>query len=367
MIKFLDLQQLNSQYEAELQQAFNRVLHSGWYIQGEEVKAFEQQFASYCGTKHCIGMANGLDALILILRAYKELGVMQDGDEIIVPANTYIASVLAISANGLIPILCEPSATSYNLDPNSIEEKITSKTKAIMPVHLYGQVAEMEQIMQLALKYNLKVIEDAAQAHGATLSGKKTGNFGDAAGFSFYPGKNLGALGDAGAVTTNDDLLAKTIRAIANYGSEIKYHNLFKGTNSRLDEIQAALLSVKLVHLDDEIEKRRTVAEFYLENIKNDNVTLPKIIQREHHVWHLFVVQVNNRDHFKKYLDENGVQTVIHYPIPPHKQEAYKELNGMNFPITEALHNKVISLPISPVMTSNEVNTVVNIVNGYKY
>jgi dTDP-4-amino-4,6-dideoxygalactose transaminase len=310
-------------------------------------------------------VANGLDALILILRAYKELGVMKDGDEIIVPANTYIASILAISANNLTPILVEPDLNNYNLDPKLIEGKVTTKTKGILAVHLYGQISDMVAICDIAKKYNLKVIEDAAQAHGASINNKKAGNWGDASGFSFYPGKNLGALGDAGAITTNDELLAKTIRSIANYGSEIKYHNEFKGINSRLDELQSAFLSVKLKHLENEIERRRAVANRYLNELKNDRIILPSFINQENHVWHVFVVRVEDRPGFQNYLTNNGIQSLIHYPIPPHQQKAYPELNHLSLPITEQIHRQIISLPISAVLTADEVSEIINIVNLY--
>ncbi|ADY53343.1 Glutamine--scyllo-inositol transaminase [Pseudopedobacter saltans DSM 12145] len=366
MIKFLDLQKINAQYTIELQNAFSRVLNSGWYIQGEEVFQFEQKFAHYCGTKHCIGVANGLDALILIIRAYKELGVMTDGDEIIVPANTYIASILAISANGLIPVLVEPDLSSYNIDPSLIEKKITPKTRAIMAVHLYGNMADMLSINSIASKYNLKVIEDAAQAHGAEIGGKKAGSWSSASGFSFYPGKNLGALGDGGAVTTDDDELNSVIRSLGNYGSHQKYHNDFQGINSRLDELQAALLSVKLKFLDQEIAARRNVANQYLMRINNPEIILPKLDKDEHHVWHLFVVRVNERLNFQRYLSTNKIQTVVHYPIPPHKQKAYSSLNTLNLPITEKIHQQVVSLPISPVLTNEEVDTIIDIVNKYE-
>ncbi|NOR68338.1 MAG: aminotransferase class V-fold PLP-dependent enzyme [Methylomarinum sp.] len=345
-VLFLDLKAINQAYTNELEQAFDQVLHSGWYIQGEECIAFEQEFSAYCGTKHCIGVANGLDALTLIIRAYKEMGIMQEGDEIIVPANTYIASILAVSENRLIPVLVEPDIATYNLDPALIEAKITQKTKAIMVVHLYGQVAAMNEINALARKYNLKVIEDSAQAHGAEYQGKRAGNLGDASGFSFYPGKNLGALGDGGAVTTNDTTLAEIIRALGNYGSKQKYENQYQGINSRLDEVQAALLRVKLRYLDQEIQKRRAIANYYLENIRSENITLPVVSNEESHVWHLFVIRVKNRDKLQEHLSDNGIQTMIHYPIPAHKQVAYKEWNNLTFPVTEQIHDEVLSLPV---------------------
>jgi dTDP-4-amino-4,6-dideoxygalactose transaminase len=365
MIKFLDLKKINERHREELKQAFERVLDSGWYILGNEVKQFEESFASYCGTKHAIGVANGLDALILIIRAYKELGLFKDGDEVIVPANTYIASILAISANNLIPVLVEPDINTYNIDPKLIEAKVSAKTKAILPVHLYGQLCDMQAIGAIAQKHNLKVIEDCAQAHGATSRGKRAGNSGDAAGFSFYPGKNLGVLGDAGAITTNDDELATALRALLNYGSHIKYENLYKGVNSRLDELQAAFLSVKLKALDKETETKRIIANRYLLEIKNPKIILPKIVEQDAHVWHLFVIRANDRDHLQQYLIGTGIQTVIHYPIPPHHQMAYKEWNQLSYPISEKVHREVLSLPLSPVMIDDEINHVIKALNEY--
>jgi dTDP-4-amino-4,6-dideoxygalactose transaminase len=365
MIKFLDLQKINAQYKEELTQAFSRVLDSGWYIMGTELKQFETNFAAYCGTKHAIGVANGLDALILIIRAYKELGLMQDGDEILVPSNTYIASILAISANGLVPVLVEPSVETFNINPLLIESKITPKTKAILPVHLYGQLCEMSEIMDIAKKHNLKVIEDCAQAHGAILENKKAGNWGDAAGFSFYPGKNLGALGDAGAITTNDDDLATCLRALLNYGSHVKYKNLYRGVNSRLDELQAALLDVKLNNLDAETEIKRKIANRYIKEIVNPKIILPSVINSMAHVWHLFVIRTENREDLQNYLTNNGVQTVIHYPIPPHHQEAYKEWNSLSFPISELIHETVISLPLSSVIRDEEIEYIINLLNKF--
>jgi dTDP-4-amino-4,6-dideoxygalactose transaminase len=366
MIPFLDLKGINTQYRVELIEACMRVIDSGWYIQGNECSEFEKEFAQYCGTKYAVGVANGLDALILILRAYKELGIMKNGDEVIVPSNTYIASILSISENNLIPILVEPDINTYLLDPSNIEEKITSKTKAIMPVHLYGQTCQMDEINKIAKKYNLKVIEDSAQSHGAYYKGKRSGNLGDASGFSFYPGKNLGALGDGGVVTTNDEELANTIRVLGNYGSYKKYQNLYKGINSRLDEMQAALLRVKLRHLDTEIERRREIANYYLENIKNENIVLPTVKIEDNHVWHLFVIRTNKRDELQKYLQENGIQTLIHYPLPPHKQNAYVEWNNDSYPISEQIHDEVISLPISGVQSLDDAKKIVKVVNECK-
>ncbi|MEG0605597.1 MAG: DegT/DnrJ/EryC1/StrS family aminotransferase, partial [Acinetobacter sp.] len=355
MIPFLDLKNVNQQYREELITACTRVIDSGWYIGGNELEQFEQNFANYCGVKFAIGVANGLDALILTLRAWKELGKLQDGDEVIVPSNTYIASILAITANNLTPVLVEPDLATYNIDPLKIEEAITAKTKVILPVHLYGQLADMPTIMQIANKYKLLVLEDSAQSHGAEINGTKAGNWGDASGFSFYPGKNLGALGDAGAITTNDAELAQTLKALRNYGSHEKYKNLFVGVNSRLDEIQAAMLDVKLKHLDAEVNHRRTIAKMYLEGIKNPELSLPlsevDASQYDQHVWHLFVIRSKKREALQQYLAENGVQTLIHYPIPPHKQQAYKEWNDLSYPISEKIHDEVMSLPIGPTLS----------------
>lgn len=366
MIKFLDLKKINESYKPELMSAFERVLDSGWYLMGSELSEFERLFAEFCGTKHAIGVANGLDALTIILRAYKELGTISDQDEIIVPANTYIASILAISANNLKPVLVEPDINTFNLDPVHIEQHITGRTKAILAVHLYGNLSDMESINTIAKKYNLKIIEDSAQAHGAMTSrGIKAGALGDASGFSFYPGKNLGALGDAGAVTTNDDNLAMTVRALLNYGSHEKYRNLYKGVNSRLDEVQAAFLNVKLKYLNIEIQKRRQVAEMYLGGITNPKIELPKVGISDSHVWHLFVIRTNDRVGFQNFLLTHGIETVIHYPTPPNKQQAYRELNYLDFPVTNQIHLEVLSLPISPVLTMDEVNRVITAVNLY--
>jgi len=366
IIPFLNLQSINMQHCHKLEQAFDTVLQSGWYILGQECKKFEEEFASYCGTKHCIGVANGLDALILILRAYKEMGILHDGDEVIVPANTYIASILAISQNNLTPVLVEPDIDTYLINPKEIEKHITKKTKAIMVVHLYGQTCDMDKILKIANKYNVKVIEDSAQSHGAYYKGKRCGSLGHASGFSFYPGKVLGALGDGGAVTTNDDALAEVVSEIRNYGSHQKYINNYKGVNSRLDELQAAFLRVKLQHLDEEIEARRKIAQYYLKNINNPKIVLPKVRKRDNHVWHLFVIRTKERDKLQKYLIKHGIETLIHYPIPPHKQKAYKEWNTKAYPVTEQIHNEVLSLPISGVMSLEEVKEVVKIVNGYR-
>ncbi len=371
MIPFLDLKKINSQYREELLEAYTKVLDSGWYIHGKECARFEEKFAQYCGTKYCVGVANGLDALTLILRAYKELGVMKDNDEVIVPANTYIASILSISENNLVPVLVEPNIKTYLIDIEKIEDKITAKTKAILPVHLYGQTCKMDKINDLAKRYNLKVIEDSAQSHGAYFGNKKCGNLGDASGFSFYPGKNLGALGDGGAVTTNDEEVAKVVRALGNYGSHKKYENLYKGINSRLDELQAAILSVKLKYLDNETEKRRAIASYYIENIINPNIILPiqnltlKIQNYKNHIWHLFVIRTKNRDKLQKYLTNKCVQTLIHYPIPTHKQKAYKEWGAKKFPISEQIHNEVLSLPISGVQSIENTMKITRIINDF--
>lgn len=369
MIKFLDLKKINAPFETAFQEKLKEVLESGWYILGNEVAAFETNFASYCGTKYCIGVGNGFDALVLIFKGYIQLGKLQKGDEVIVPANTYIASILAILQADLVPVLVEPKSETYNINPDLISEKITSKTKAILAVHLYGQLAEMDQINEIAIQNNLIVIEDAAQAHGAISDFRKSGNLSNAAAFSFYPGKNLGSLGDAGAVTTNDSELAKVIQSLRNYGSQAKYQNEFIGVNSRLDEIQAAFLNVKLTHLDDDNNKRKVIAKRYLSNIKNDKITLPTVSLRgtkqSNHVFHLFVIRTENRDKLQKYLSEKGIQTMIHYPIPPHKQKALLDWNYMSFPITEKIHNEVLSLPISPVMTMDEIDYIITILNKY--
>lgn len=371
-IKFLDLQKINAQYAAELKQAAADVIDSGWFLTGERVASFEKNLAQFNNSKHIIGVANGLDALRLILKAYIDMGIMQEGDEVIVPANTYIASLLAISDNRLVPVLVEPNLQSYNLDIDLIQQAITPKTKAIMVVHLYGQVCWNDKLVEIAKNNNLKIIEDNAQAIGAIFSGTKTGNLGDAAGFSFYPGKNLGALGDAGAVSTNDDQLAERVRALGNYGSKKKYVNEFQGLNSRLDELQAAFLDVKLKYIDTENQYRRQIAQRYLSEINNPNIILPVPVatqfspaENKEHVWHLFVIRCEKRDALQNYLAEKGIQTLIHYPIPPNKQLAYKELNHLDFPITNTIHDQVLSLPISPVITDDEVSMVIQAVNSF--
>lgn len=366
MIKFLDLQKITQKYSDEIHEAVNRVVDSGWYLQGKENEKFEADYAQYIGTKYAIGCANGLDALIWIFRAYVEMGVMQPGDEVIVPANTYIASILAISENGLKPVLVEPSIETYQIDDSKIEKAITERTKAILIVHLYGQCAYTDKIGELCKRYSLKLVEDNAQAHGCKFNGRKTGALGDAAGHSFYPGKNLGAFGDAGAITTDDEELAKAVRALANYGSQKKYVFKFCGRNSRLDEIQATVLDVKLKHLDEDIALRKQVARYYIEHITNPNIITPIVKDWETHVFHIFAIRCKKRDELQKYLADNGVQTIIHYPIPPHKQECYKEWNKLPFPITEQIHDEELSLPMSPVITEEEIVTIVSLLNQWK-
>lgn len=363
MIQFLNLKEINNRFRSEIDAAAKRVLDSGWYLLGKENEAFEREFAEWCGVKHCIGCANGLDALKLIIQAYG----FGPGDEIIAPANTYIASLIAISANGCTPVLVEPDINTYLINPDKIEERITPRTKAIMVVHLYGRAMDMTKVWDIAKRYNLKIIEDSAQSHGAIFSGRRCGNLGDASGFSFYPGKNLGCLGDGGCMTTNDDDLAVKLRALRNYGSDVKYHFPYRGTNSRLDEIQAAFLRVKLPYLDEDNETRRKIAERYCDKIKNPAVILPNMpADRLRNVWHVFPVRCENRDAFQKYLTESGIQTVIHYPIPPHRQPAYTEWHGLNLPITEKIHDEIISLPISQVMNEAEIETVIRVVNAWK-
>ncbi|TNV18999.1 DegT/DnrJ/EryC1/StrS family aminotransferase [Buttiauxella sp. B2] len=365
MINFLDLKSINSQYAAELKEACARVIDSGWYIMGEELSKFENDFSSFCEVKHTLGVANGLDALILIFRALKELGKLQDGDEVIVQANTYIASVLAITANNLTPVLVEPDPLTFNLSPDIVRSAITSKTKAILPVHLYGQLSPMPQLMELAEEFDLFVIEDCAQAHGAHINGKRAGTWGIASGFSFYPGKNLGALGDAGAITTNDDELAEVICALRNYGSHKKYENIYTGMNSRLDEIQSAMLSVKLKYLNNETIRRQSIAGQYLDNIKNPLITLPHVLCKSAHVWHLFVIQCDERSLLQAWLQQNDIQSLIHYPIPPHKQKAYAELNSLILPVTERIHDTVLSIPLDPTMKDSDVAKIIHTLNNF--
>lgn len=362
MIKFLDLQKINERFRDEIDARIKAILDCGWYLQGKENDRFAQHFAEYCGTKYALGVANGLDAINLILRAYG----FGPGDEIIVPANTFIATILAVSQNGCTPVLVEPDIDTYCINPDLIEAAITSKTKAILLVHLYGQAVQMEKIWALAEKYNLKVIEDAAQAHGAYYQGKRVGNLGDAAAFSFYPGKNLGALGDAGGITTNDKDLYEKVKAIANYGSDYKYHHICKGVNSRLDEIQAAVLDIKLAHLDADNARRREIATLYRKHIQNPAIILPQAYEEDAHVWHVFVVRCKDRAALQKHLEAHDIQTNIHYPTAPHKQGAYTEWQNEIYPITEEIHDTVMSLPISPVMTDAEVQEVIKVVNSFK-
>lgn len=387
MIKFLDLHKINARFEPELQETFQRFLDSGHYVLGKEVETFESDFANYCGTNYCVGTANGLDALILIFRAYIELGKLQTNDEVIVPANTYIASILSIIHAGLKPILVEPDEFSFNISPKEIEKHIAKNTKAILAVHLYGQLADMVAINDIAKQHNLLVIEDAAQAHGAVANSKsqipnsnlqtrdslkestthlsKAGNLGHAAAFSFYPSKNLGCLGDGGAVTTNDANLANCIQMMRNYGSSKKYVNDIIGLNSRLDELQAAFLNIKLKSLDADNERRRQIAQRYLSEIKNRKISLPFYNGSKNHVFHVFVVRVDNRNDFTTYLDTNSVGWLIHYPIPPHQQKALSAYADKSFPITERMHQSVVSIPISPVMTEDEVTAVIKVLNQY--
>jgi dTDP-4-amino-4,6-dideoxygalactose transaminase len=366
MIKFLDLQQVNARYRDALIQKSTDLIDSGWYIQGKMVTDFEQELAAYIGAKHAIGVANGLDALILILRGCLQLEYLHPGDEVLVPANTYIASILAISETGLVPVLVEPDPETYNVSCAELRKSVTSKTKALLNVHLYGRASWSEELEELLKNYNLLCIEDNAQAIGAHFGNRKTGNLGLASGFSFYPGKNLGCLGDGGAVTTNDDELAQMIRVLGNYGSQKKYQNLVKGVNSRLDELQAGYLSVKLPFLDAENEVRRTIARQYVNGITNPKIRLPEIpADGKEHVWHLFVIRTEERSVLQEYLLEKGIQTMIHYPIPPHKQEAYSEWNGQSFPLTEKIHEEVLSLPMSPVLTDKEVEAIIDAINSF--
>ena len=363
MIKFLDLQKINNRFRSEIDQEIKEILDDGWYIGGKKLSKFEQDFANFCGVRNCLGVANGLDAITLILRGYG----FGKGDEVIVPSNTFIATILAITQVGATPVLVEPDINTYNLDPQLIEAAITPKTKAIIAVHLYGRVAPMKEINLIAQKYQLKVIEDSAQAHGALLNEQRTGSLSDAAAFSFYPGKNLGAIGDAGAVLTNDDQLADKIRALRNYGAKEKYVHQEKGVNSRLDDIQAAVLSVKLPYLDVDNKRRQKIAQFYCENINNEKIILPKYNYQfpEENVWHVFVIRTSNRQQLQQYLKEKGIETQIHYPTPIHKQNAYKEWADLSYPISEQIHREVLSLPISPIMTDEEVKEIVLTINSY--
>lgn len=373
LVKFLDLKKINLKYNEELSIAAEAIINSGWYILGERVKQFETSLVSYTNSPYAVACANGLDALRLILRAYIEMGIMKEGDEVVVPANTYIASILAITDNRLVPVLIDPNPHTYNLNISQVEKRITSRTRAIMVVHLYGQVCWSEELIELARKHNLRIIEDNAQAIGAEWKGIKTGNLGDAAGFSFYPGKNLGALGDAGAVTTRDAELANVVRALANYGSRQKYIHDYAGLNSRMDELQAAFLSVKIKYLDAENDRRREIAEKYCKQIQHSNIILPNTenallfssTQRLTHVWHLFVIRCAKRNDLQKHLDNNQIQTLVHYPVAPHKQEAYRQYSQLSLPVTEQLQQEVLSLPISPVMTEQEVIRVIQALNSF--
>ena len=367
MIHFLDLKKMNQTHEQQFEQKLKQFLASGWYVLGKETEKFEQDFANYCGAKYAIGVANGLDALILVLKGYILLGKLKKGDEVLVPANTYIASILAILQAELIPVLIEPDINTYNIDPKKIAEKLTSKSKAILAVHLYGQLSDMPALAKIATENKLLLIEDSAQSHGAILVNKRSGNLGNASGFSFYPSKNLGALGDAGAVTTNDQELAEVITSLRNYGSEKKYHNQYIGINSRLDELQAAFLNIKLPTLDADNLARRTIAKRYLTEINNPKIKLPFWDYSENHVFHLFVIRTQNRDDLQSFLLENQIQTMIHYPIAPHQQKALSEWNNLNFPITEQIHREILSLPMSPVLTNDEVSQVIEAINKWTY
>jgi len=364
-VPYLSLQDVTRQYSDELHRAIGQVIDSGWYLQGEENEKFEAEYSSYIGTRHAIGVANGLDALSILFQAYIELGLMKPGDEVIVPANTYIASIIAITKNGLVPVLVEPLLETYQLDDSLIEARIGPRTKAILLVHLYGQCAYTEKIGALCARYGLRLVEDNAQAHGCRFGERRTGSIGDSAGHSFYPGKNIGAFGDAGAITTNDDELAGVSRAIANYGSTRKYVFKYVGQNSRLDEIQAAVLRIKLKHLEKELVKRRNVARNYLERIKNERIVLPVIKDWNSHVFHIFPIRSADRNNLQEYLKNLGIQTIIHYPIPPHRQECYKEWNGMSLPITELIHDEELSLPIGPVMSDAQLDHVIKALNAW--
>lgn len=365
-MKFLDLKKVNDSFEPELTQAIQRVLTSGWYLLGDEVKAFEKEFSTFCGSTDCVGLANGLDALTLIFAAWMEMGVLKEGDEVIVPANTYIASILSITRSRLKPVLVEPDLRTFNLDPAKIEAAVTPKTKAILAVHLYGQCAEMRPIRDICGKYGLKLVEDAAQAHGAIYEGVRTGNLSDAAGFSFYPGKNLGCLGDGGCVTTSDSDLADCIREIANYGSKQKYIHRYQGVNSRLDEMQAAILRMKLHRLDQDNTRRKELARYYMDHIHNPEVKLPEVKNWNAHVFHIFPVLCKQRDLLQTFLEANDIQTQIHYPVPPHKQLAFSSWNESSFPITESIHAMELSLPVSQVFTLHEAETVCECINRFK-
>ena len=365
MINYLSLQKVTALHESEITTAVNQVLHSGWYLQGEHIALFEKNYAQYIGTKYCVTCGNGLDALCLILRAYIELGLLKEGDEVIVPANTYIATILSITENHLIPILVEPDINTLEIDELLIEQAITPRTRAIMLVHLYGRCAYTPFIGDICKRHNLLLLEDNAQAHGCHFGDKRTGSLGNAAAHSFYPGKNLGALGDAGAVTTDNEQLAQTIRSLANYGSTRKYEFSFKGKNSRMDEIQAAVLNVKLTYLDKENQRRKQIAKAYLEGINNPQIRLIKDNDRDN-VYHIFPILCPSRNRLQQYLKDNGIETMIHYPIPPHQQEAYKEWNKQHYPITEFIHHQELSLPCNPTMTDEEVYQIIDSINMYQ-
>ena len=366
MVKLLDLQSITMQHGDEYKAAANRVIESGWFLQGKEIEKFEADYAQYIGTEQCVSVANGLDALYLMMRAYKELGVMHDGDEIIVPANTYIATIIGITRNNLVPVLVEPTWNNLEIDIDKIEESVTPRTKGVLIVHLYGRVAYSEKLREICKKHNLKLMEDCAQSQGCMWNGVRTGALGDAAAHSFYPGKNLGAFGDAGAVTTSDPDLAQVVRAVANYGSQKKYVFKYVGMNSRMSELDAAVLDVKLKYLDEDNAKRQELASFYYENIKNPLITLPSRIPNENNVYHQFPIFCERRDELQGYLKENGVQTLIHYPIPPHKQECYKEWNNRSYPITEKIHNQELSIPMNQVVSADEAKIVVDVLNSFK-
>lgn len=365
-VQFLNLRRVNEPYEDAIRRQIDGVLASGWYIRGQACRRFEEEFAQFCGVRHCVGVGNGLDALTLVLLAWKQLGVLAPGDEVIVPANTYIATILSVVQSGLTPVLVEPDEASFNLDPALIDAHVTPRTRVIMPVHLYGLCADMQPIMAVARKHGLKVLEDAAQAHGASYNGRRAGSLGDAAGFSFYPGKNLGALGDGGAVASNDAELAECVRALGNYGSHRKYENVFQGLNSRLDETQAAILSVKLPGLVAENAYRAEIARRYLREIRNPQVQLPCVADDCSHAWHLFIVRVQGRERFREFLLSRGIETGVHYPIPPHRQSAFASWNHLSFPITERIHAEVASLPISPVHSEAEISAVIEAVNAFQ-
>jgi dTDP-4-amino-4,6-dideoxygalactose transaminase len=364
-VPFLSLRDVNARYVDELKAAAARVIDSGWYVMGNELAAFEQEFADYCGVAHAVGVGNGLDALSLILRGYKEMGLLSDGDEVIVPGNTFIATFLAITANRLVPVPVEPDAGTFNIDPAQVTAVLSRRTRAIMPVHLYGQLAAMDALAEIAAQHRLLLIEDAAQAHGAVDGTRRAGAFGDAAGFSFFPAKNLGALGDGGAVVTNDAELAMRVTALRNYGSEVKYHHLYQGCNSRLDEMQAAMLRVKLAHLDDDVARRREVARRYRDGIRHPWILLPQAPSEERHAWHLFVVRCDRRDALRDHLEAFGVQSQVHYPVPAHRQPAYASLRDTRLPLTEQLHRQVLSLPMSPVLDDKAITRVIDACNAF--